>query len=137
MNVLVNLKSYVDRCAERLQARCSRPATTFSISHNANAATISWRKSLADCGDFVVAWRDIIRIEAFKRDLLTVDLICLNIVVKHGTQVEINEEMEGWESLVEKLPEYLPGCQTFGQWFLTVAFPAFKPNFTVIYKRNE
>lgn len=133
--VLVNLKSYADRCAERLQSRLRRPATTFSIRHNPNATTISWRKSLADCGDIVIAWRDTVRIEAFKRDLYAVDLICLNIVLTQGAPVEINEEMDGWESLVEKLPEYLPGCQTVEQWFQPVAFPAFKPNFTVIYRR--
>ena len=58
----------------------------------------------------------------------------LLFVLKDDKTLEINEEMEGWTSLVEKLPEYLPGCQKLEEWFLPVAVPAFKPNVTEIYK---
>ena len=54
--------------------------------------------------------------------------ICLN----DNTEVEINEEMKGWEPLMRKLPEYLPGCKEFDEWFDVVAQPPFKENLTVI-----
>ncbi len=83
----------------------------------------------------MLAWQDVNTIEAFKRDLYAVDLICLAIILKDHKIVEINEEMEGWDSLVEKLPDYLPGCRKFAEWFSVVAFPAFQPNVTEIYHR--
>ena len=132
------VKSYFDRLAERLRApQTYRRSTVFKILHNPNALTLSWFGSYKDRGEMVVAWKDTIRVEAFKRDLYVVDLICLKLVLRNNKAVEIDEEMEGWDSVVNKLPEYLPGCQSFGQWFTVVAFPAFKPNTTVIYRRDE
>lgn len=135
--MLEGLKSYFHRLAERQKSyRAGRRGTVFTIMHNANAVKLSWLGLFNDRGEIVVAWQDVVRVEAFKRDLYSVDLICLAILLGDKT-VEINEEMDGWESLVDKLPEYLPGCQKFEQWFLVVAFPAFRPNFTVIYQRDE
>lgn len=82
-----------------------------------------------------MVWDDAISIKAFKRDIWAVDLICLVIELSNGGGIEVNEEMGGWDSLVQKLPEYLPGCKTFGEWFETVAFPAFHPNLTSIFER--
>ncbi len=123
-----------DQLAERRKSRPVRPQrTVFTIFHNANALKLSWRGPSHDNGDFVIAWRDTIRIEVFKRDLLATDLICLTIVLSDDRTLEVNEEIDGWKSLVDKLPEYLPGCQTFEDWFPAVAFPAFKTNRTIIY----
>ena len=85
----------------------------------------------------VLAWEDTTCITAFKRDLYTVDLICLEVRLKENKTVELNEDMDGWESLVGHLPIYLPGCKNAEQWFETVAFPAFKPRLTVIYRREK
>lgn len=135
--MLVGLKSYFHRVAERRKSyREGRRRTVFNIFHNANAMKLSWVGSENDRGEIVIAWQDAVKVEAFKRDLYAVDLICLLIVLRDDKAVEINEEMEGFDSLVQKLPEYLPGCQTFGQWFEVVAFPAFKENNTVIYQRD-
>ena len=85
----------------------------------------------------VFHWRDVIRVEAFKRDLWAVDQICLAFIQTGDTEVEINEEMDGWNSLVEQLPDYLPGCQKFEEWFQPVAIPAFELNLRVIYERGD
>ena len=82
----------------------------------------------------VLHWRDVIRVEAFKRDLFAVDLICLAFIENGNLEVEVNEEMDGWNSLVERLPEYLPGCQKFAEWFQPVAVPPFELNLRVIYE---
>jgi hypothetical protein len=62
---------------------------------------------------FSIAWSDVLRVTAFKRDWLTVDCICMAIATKDGTTTELNEEMAGWEAFTEALPRYLPGCM---QW---------------------
>jgi hypothetical protein len=131
-------KQYLHRVGERQKSyRVGRRDTVYTIFHNPNAMKLSWRSVKNDRGELVVAWQDTVGVEAFKRDLYAVDLICMAILLKDNKAVEINEEMAGWESLVEKLPEYLPGCQKFEEWFSAVAFPAFKPNITAIYKRSS
>jgi hypothetical protein len=130
-------KSYLHRACERQKSyRAGRRDTVYTIFHNANAMKLSWLSMKNGRGEIVVAWQDTVGVKAFKRDLFAVDLVCLAILLKDTKAVEINEEMAGWESLVEKLPEYLPGCQKFEEWFSAVAFPAFKPNVTAIYQRN-
>ena len=130
-------RSGFERAAERQKScRQGRRRTVYKIFHNANAMTLSWIGFGNDKGELVIAWRDVLNIDAFKRDLYTVDLICLSVRLRDNKALEISEEMEGWESLVKKLPEYLPGCKRFEEWFQVVALPAFKPNRTAIYQRS-
>ena len=137
-NMLEVFKLYLHRASERQKSyRAGRRKTLYTIFHNANAMKLSWRSIEDESGEIVVAWRDTVLVKAFKRDLYAVDLICLVFLSKDDKAVELNEEMDGWESLVEKLPEYLPGCQKFEEWFSLVAFPAFKTNITPIYQRIE
>lgn len=137
-NMLEAFKSYLHRVSERQKSyRAGRRKTVYTIFHNANAMKLSWLSIENERGEIVVAWQDTVLVKAFKRDLYAVDLICLVFLSKDEKAVELNEEMDGWESLVEKLHEYLPGCQKFEQWFSVVAFPAFKPNITQIYQRIE
>jgi hypothetical protein len=131
------VKSYLHRIAERQKSyRQARRRTVYKIYHNANAMKVSWFGSEKDRGEIVIAWKDAVRVEAFKRDLYVVDLICLYVLLRDNKAVEINEEMEGFDSVADKLPEYLPGCQKFEEWFQVVAFPAFKENNIVIYQRD-
>ncbi len=136
--MLEAVKSYLHRVAERQKAYRERGRrTVYKIHHNANALKLSWLGlEENDRGEIVVAWQDAVRVEAFKRDCWAVDLICLYFLLKDNKAVEINEEMEGFDSLAGKLPEYLPGCQKFEDWFEVVAFPPFKENNTVIYQRD-
>jgi hypothetical protein len=76
-------------------------------------------------------WAEVHRATAFKRDLFTVDCICLLFARLDDTGLELGEEMAGWRSFVAALPLHLPGCHD--DWFSTVAFPAFAPNPTEIY----
>ena len=95
----------------------------------------SWLTIENERSEIVVRWKNVVKLEAFKRDLVAVDLICLAICLNDNTEVEINEEMDGWEPLLRKLPEYLSGCEEFDRWFAVVAQPPFKENLTVIYRR--
>jgi hypothetical protein len=108
----------------------------YEIAHDENHMNISWLTVENKRGSKSLTWNETISIKAFKRDLYVVDLICLGIELKDGSAIEINEEMGGFDSLVQKLPEYLPGCQTFGEWFQLVAFPAFQSNITAIFERG-
>jgi hypothetical protein len=132
------LKLYFQRLRERQKSlRAGRRRTVYTIFHNPNSMKLSWLSMEYERGELVLAWKDVNKIEAFKRDLYVVDLICLLMVLEDDKALEINEEMEGWTSLVEKLPEYFPGCQKLEEWFLRVAVPPFKPNATEIYYRKS
>jgi hypothetical protein len=132
--MLEAFRPYLHRVRERQKSyRAGGREAVYTIFHNANAMKLSWSSIKNDRYELVVAWQDTVGVKAFKRDLYTVDLICLSILLKDNKAVELNEEMAGWESLVEKLPTYLPGCQQFAEWFSAVAYPAFKPNVTGIY----
>jgi hypothetical protein len=108
----------------------------FEITHNESHLNISWLTIENEKGNRLLTWDETISIKAFKRDLFAVDRICLVIELKDGVGIEVDEEMAGWDSLVQKLPEYLPGCKTFGEWFDIVAFPAFQLNMTPIFERD-
>jgi hypothetical protein len=82
------------------------------------------------------SWSGICLVTAFKRDLFTVDCICLHFADADGTVVELNEEMAGWNRLVDALPTLLPGCKPQSEWYFAVAFPAFTANPTQIYHRT-
>jgi len=84
-----------------------------------------------------LCWKDVQRVVVFKRDHFTVDCICICFELPEGRCCEFNEEMTGYKELIEKLPEYLPGCRHPENWFSEVAFPAFATNVTEIYQRNE
>jgi hypothetical protein len=132
------IKRYLGRVNQRRKAyREGRRGTVYEILHDREHMTIAWLTLENEKGSRALTWDETISIKAFKRDLYTVDLMCLGIELKDGSGIEIDEEMSGWDSLVQKLPEYLPGCKSFGEWFQTVAFPAFQLNMTSIFERVE
>lgn len=83
-----------------------------------------------------IRWSQIKAAYVYKRDAFTVDLICLAFRLEDDSIFEVNERMQGWDYLIENLPEYLPNCVKFSEWFMEVAFPAFEMNLIQIYPRE-
>jgi len=76
---------------------------------------------------YFLDWSDIMEIFAFKRDLLSYDLICLGFRIdEKGTYFEIDEEIEGYEEFCSQLKSHFNEIKT--DWFSEVAHPAFKLN---------
>ncbi len=69
---------------------------------------------------------DVRRVEFYKRDELTTDLICCNITLngKAGAEEVIfaHEEMPHWDELIQRL-EFLGGFDV--EWFSQVSQPPF------------
>jgi hypothetical protein len=80
-------------------------------------------------------WSAIDRVEAFKRDLFAVDLICLELRT-HGEWFEVNEEMAGWDELVAELPQRLPGALAPEKLYAAVMKPAFVECRTLVFERS-
>jgi hypothetical protein len=78
-------------------------------------------------------WSAVRKISAFERDLSTVDLICLAFQ-QESSVVEVNEEMVGYQSLVEALPRRFPGLDE--SWWEKVAFPAFETRWTTVWEAS-
>ncbi|WP_426164246.1 hypothetical protein [Sandarakinorhabdus sp. DWP1-3-1] len=76
-----------------------------------------------------VRWDAVQHVVAYKRDLLTVDLLCLAIATSDGI-VEIDEDMAGYAAVEAHLCERLP---IVSDWRLDVLFPAFATNPTTLY----
>jgi len=84
-----------------------------------------------------ISWNTVNRIVAFKRDLLTVDRICLLITTDDGRGVELDEELKGWDTFIQDLPQHLPGCKALADWLMPVATPAFATNETELFSRTQ
>ena len=82
-------------------------------------------------------WGEVSRVVAYKRDAFIYDVLSLAIILSGRPGLDVNEDMDGWEELLKQLPEYLPGCRPFEEWFQAVAFPAFAMNPTEIFRREE
>jgi hypothetical protein len=106
----------------------------YAISFDSSGFTIT---NLRDHSHELVTmrWQDVNQVTAFKRDLITVDCICLYLARAEGTGVELDEEMAGWRSFIEALPQYLPGCKPWPDWFLAVSSPAFEMKPILVYNR--
>lgn len=78
-----------------------------------------------------IRWADITRILSYKRDLGTVDLVCLQLSWPGGDLL-FDEEMPGWYQFVDHLNAALPVLE---KWEEKVMFPAFATNETVVYQK--
>ncbi len=84
-----------------------------------------------------VSWAEVAEVRAYKRDLLSTDLICLLVFTAAGPVLEVHEEMEGWEELLLALPRHLPGCLAREQVLARMLQPPMATNETVVYARES
>jgi len=108
--------------------RAPRPIT---LSTNAAGVTLS----AGSDGATMIAWDQVKRMVAFKRDVYAYDMICLLIELVPRGVVEVNESMPGWKELVHAVETQLPGAKPYAEWFMPVTFPAFETSPVDIFKR--
>jgi len=86
-------------------------------------------------GDFfkTLKWTDITQLNVFKKDLMTIDEICMEIV--YGDYViEISEEIPGWYQFVKRTKEVFPTIPK--AWDFDLINPAFARNYSTIYTKS-
>jgi hypothetical protein len=84
-------------------------------------------------GEVKVKWSSIEKLEGYKQDMRTTDMICMDITFE-GLVVTFSEETPGWHIFQEKLRAALP--EVSASWEFDIMFPAFATNFTVLYERQ-
>ena len=90
-----------------------------------------------DCPEVSVPFSAITKIEIYKRDEISSDLICLDIFheAPDGPHVLfLHEELEGYDDLLKCFAK-LPGFDS--SWPRKVVTPAFAENRTVVYDRER
>jgi hypothetical protein len=79
------------------------------------------------------SWRDVEEIQTFKRDLFSIDQICLSFCVS-GLWYEFWESDAGFERLAELMQTKFPSIPE--GWFGEVAQPPFATNQRTLWKRG-
>jgi len=80
-----------------------------------------------------ILWGDIVEVSAYKRDLITIDQLCLHLILRHGAEVTVNEDFEGFWDWLTKLETQLG---IGAEWRTQVLYPAFRENRQTIYRRG-
>jgi hypothetical protein len=83
----------------------------------------------------VVRWADVRRVTAWKKDLVTTDLVCLTFALVAGQEYTVHEEMDGFDAFAAGMEGALPGVHT--GWRSRVVPPAFAPNPYVLFDRER
>lgn len=82
-----------------------------------------------------IGWDQVVKIVAYKRDHITIDLIYLDILLSSGRQVTLNEFMIGFELFTAQLDQALG--DVVPDWWIMVAHPPFERNETVLYRKKQ
>lgn len=112
-----------------------RPPSDHVIQFSSNGFTITRRKD--NLVTATVVWPDVTGVQVFKRDLFSTDLICMAFALPGEMEVEISEDLDGWDELTRNLTIYLPGCRAREQWYDEVVLPAFETKLTRIFSRES
>ena len=85
----------------------------------------------------LIAWQEVTKAFAYKKDRFAVDQIRLVIEGADGNhRIEVTEEDEGYACLIEQMPIKIPGFPVGGEWWEKVALAPFETKWTQIYTRE-
>jgi len=101
--------------------RCNESGLTTTVFHHDGSVSTTR-----------VKWSEVNGVVAYKRDAYIVDLVCVGFATAEGT-MEVNEEMEGWGTLIDALPVYLQGTPNPADWWNGVVHPPFAANPTTLF----
>ena len=92
--------------------------------------------NFTDKGETIfVAWSNIETIFAFKKDLMTVDELNIEVFLKDYMRIRLTEEIEGWYQFIIKIKEVFPSIDK--EFDTKLIFPAFETNLTLVYNSTD
>lgn len=110
-------------------SRRGRPRATLRATHDGFEVLVH------GAVEWSLRWEDVAAVVAFKRDIVTIDLICLGFALrdKPGPLWCIDEDMDGFRSIEDGIERVTAGAWPAG--FSRVALPPFAENWTVLWSR--
>jgi len=100
------ISRYFERLAARVQGRRPGPPAV-----SADAAGLG-------IGGNLLAWSEVRRLEAYKRDAYVGDVLCLAILGAGDRVFEITEASPGWEAAGDAIERFLPGSMAHAEWMV-------------------
>jgi hypothetical protein len=97
---------YLERLAARLRGR-----------RHGSPAVVADASGLR-VGDVVIAWNEVRRVQAYKRDAYVGDCLCLAILGAGERAIEITEASPGWDAAGDAIERHLPGAMPHAEWIL-------------------
>lgn len=118
---------------ERLLARFKSGPRPF-IQFDKTAMTVTACHNDGSVSKTELRWSEVNGVVAYKRDCFAMDLVCMGFTTSDGA-IEVNEQMEGWENLIDAVPSLLPGTTSTEEWWEKVTQPPFAPNPTILFSK--
>jgi hypothetical protein len=78
-------------------------------------------------------WADVKRIVAFRRDVLTNAVVSVAVTDKANVVV-LDEQMNGWPTLIESLPTHVALATTFAEWLNESAHEPLSAHWTILFR---
>jgi len=82
----------------------------------------------------LLKWEQVILIAVYKKDEFATDLICIEYGLVENTLVTIHEELEGYDSVVQRMHLRFEGIEK--DWYSKIVLPPFERNYRVIYEKS-
>jgi hypothetical protein len=117
----------------RLKARFKTVPQSFIQFDETGMIVTAWHANGSE-SKTELKWNEVNGVVAYKRDYLTVDLICMGFTTPDGA-FEVNEEMDGWKALIDAVPRLLAGTTSKEEWWDKVVQPPFAANPTTLFSR--
>ena len=122
------MKRFLHNVAERIRSISEgRRDTIYQLAWDQSGATVSWLTMENETGELSFTWNSVSAVDTFKRDLFTIDCICLAFETPSGW-IEANEDMKGWSDFLAVVESSLPGFPDQQKWWNKVMIPAFQMN---------
>lgn len=80
-----------------------------------------------------VDWMQVKKIEAFKQDLFSYDLLCMEFTLLNEEIIEVNEDVDNFELMINDMNKY---CCVDDEWKNKVIDGAFLPNNFSVYDKS-
>jgi hypothetical protein len=112
-----------------------RQGPQYEVWWNEREVHVQWQNPENKSKLVSFQWDSVLAVETFKRDLLTVDCICLAFQTNQGW-IEINEDMKGWENLLDAVKDKLPGFPSREKWWDKVMLPPFATNHLKLWNQR-
>jgi len=122
---------------ERLKStREGRTSIRYDIVCTVDGVQLHWLTPENETGSLAFAWDTVSAVDVYKRDCLIVDCVCLAFETPDGWY-ELNEDMTGWDVLLDKLERQLREFPAPSEWWQKVVIPAFTASHLRLWTRTE